>query len=110
LDGKTLFAGGGRLGSPLFALPLAGGPARKLLDCVSGYSFAVAQGGLYYAACTRGPDTQLHLLHPATGKDSVVGTLQKFRFRMTVSPDGKTILYTSETRSGSDLMLVEGFR
>jgi hypothetical protein len=77
---------------------------------VPGYSFAVAQRGLYYAACGRGPDAQLHLLQPATGKDSVVGILEKFRFRMTVSADGNTILYASETRSGSDLMLVEGFR
>jgi Tol biopolymer transport system component len=46
----------------------------------------------------------------ATGQDSVVATLEKFRGRMTVSSDGKTILYASETRSGSDLMLVEGFR
>jgi hypothetical protein len=29
---------------------------------------------------------------------------------MTASADGKTFLYASETRSGSDLMLVEGFR
>jgi hypothetical protein len=40
----------------------------------------------------------------------VVGTLEKFRFRMTASADGKAILYASETRSGSDLMLVEGYR
>jgi hypothetical protein len=98
------------LGSPLFALPLAGGPATKLLDCVSGYSFAVVQGGLYYAACGRGPDTQLRLLQPESGRDSVVGTLEKFRFRMTAAADGRTFLYASMTRSGSDLMLVEGFR
>jgi Tol biopolymer transport system component len=110
LDRKTLFVGGGRLGSPLFAVPLAGGPARKLLDCVAGHSFAVAEGGLYYAACGRGSDTQLRLLQPDTGRDSVVGTLEKFRFRMTASADGRTFLYASETRSGSDLMLVEGFR
>jgi Tol biopolymer transport system component len=110
LDGKTLFFAG--IGSPpLFALPLAGGPANKLLDCVWGmFSFAVAEGGVYYAACGRGPDTQLHRLDLATGKDSVVGVLEGYRRSLTVSPDGKIILYTSQAGSGSDLMLVEGFR
>jgi len=45
-----------------------------------------------------------------TGKDSVVGPLEEYAGRIAVSRDGKTILYTSETRSGSDLMLLEGFR
>jgi hypothetical protein len=99
LDAKTLFFAG--MGSPpLFALPLAGGPAKKLLDCVCGlFSFAVAEGGVYYAACGRSPDTQLHRLDLATGKDSVVGTLDGYRRSLTVSPDGKIILYTSQTGS-----------
>ena len=112
LDGKTVFfAPGGSGASPLFALPLAGGPARKLLDCVWPLGFAVVDGGVYYAAC--GPisgDVPARRLDLASGQDSVVATLEKFRGRMTVSSEGKTILYASETRSGSDLMLVEGFR
>jgi Tol biopolymer transport system component len=73
-------------------------------------AFAVAEGGVYYAACGRGPDTQLHRLDLATGKDSVVGVLDGYRRSLAVSPDGKIILYTSQTGSGSDLMLVEGFQ
>ena len=111
LDGKTLFCKMGVAAAPLFVLPLTGGPAKRLLDCVrGGRGFAVVEGGVYYAACGQGPDTQLQRLDLATGKDSVVATLEKYRGMLAVSPDGKTILYTTETRSGSDLMLVEGFR
>ena len=107
-DGRTLFfKGGGR--SPLFAHSLAGGPDKNLVDCTSG-GFAVAQGSVYYAACGDGADVALHRLDLATGQDRVLGTLEKYRGSLTVSPDGKTILYTKTTRSGSDLMLVEGFR
>jgi Tol biopolymer transport system component len=111
LDGKTLFFAGIGGSPPLFALPLAGGPARKLVDCVWGrVAFAVAEGSVYYAACGRGPDTQLHRLDLATGEDSIVGVLDGYGWSLTVSPDGRSILYTSQTGSGSDLMLVEGFR
>jgi hypothetical protein len=109
-DGKTLFfQARGR--TPLFAHPLAGGPDRKLLECAVG--FAVAQGGVYYAACSDGADKALHRLDLATGQDRVLGNLEKFRVAagLTVSADAKTILYSRWTRlPNSDLMLVEGFR
>jgi Tol biopolymer transport system component len=108
LDGKTLFFKTGGW-APLFAHLLAGGPEKRLLDCVWG-GFAVVEGGVYYAACDQGPDAQLRRLDLASGKDSVVGVLEKYRGSLAVSPDGKIILYTTVTRSGSDLMLVEGFR
>jgi Tol biopolymer transport system component len=110
-DGRTLLFKTDRQ-SPLFAHPFAGGPDRKLVDCVSGAfgGFAVAGGGVYYAACGAGADAPLHRLDLATGQDRVLGRLEKYRGNLTASPDGKTILYTSTTGSGSDLMLVEGFR
>jgi Tol biopolymer transport system component len=107
-DGRTLlFKASGRF--PLFAHPLAGGPDKKLLECASS-EFDVAQGGVYYAACGDGADALLHRLDLATGQDRVLGTLEKYRTRLAVSPDGKTILHGKTARSGSDLMLVEGFR
>ena len=108
-DGQTLFFKDPRSRSPLFAHPLAGGPDRKLVEC-AWWGFAVARGGVYYAACGDGVDAPLHRLDLATGKDRELGTLKRHRLGLTVSPDGKTILYTGATSSGSDLMLVEGFR
>ena len=56
----------------------------------------------------------LHRLDPASGRDEVLGTLEKWeRFStgtIAVSPDGRTILYPKAVREGSDLMLIENFR
>jgi hypothetical protein len=51
------------------------------------------------------------LLGSSTGKDRVIGTLEgPLSPGLTVSVDGKTILFTKVVGSGSDLMLIENFR
>jgi Tol biopolymer transport system component len=102
-------------GSPLFAHPLKGGPDRKLVDCVSGLkAFAVAGGAIYYADCDNTPtkfppSVRLHRLDVQSGDDRVLGSLESYRGSLMVSPDERTILYTSVMRTGSDLMLIENF-
>jgi serine/threonine protein kinase len=110
-DGKTLFFTRAHGNAPLLALPLAGGPERKVLECVPGWGFAVGPAGVYHLACTadlRG--VPLYLLDPATGRDRLLGTLEQGVLGFTVSPDGKTILYTKFELKGSDLMMIENFR
>ena len=112
-DGKTLFFMRAGANAPLFALPLGGGPERKLLECVPAQSFAVGRGGVYHFACEAGPSgTPLYLLDPATGRDRLLGRLEKGEGggAFTVSPDGKTILYAKLVGEGADLMMIENFR
>jgi len=111
MDGKTLFftrtleADG-----PLFALPLAAGPERNVLQCVSSWGFAVGPGGIYHLGCTADQRSMpLYLLDPATGRERLLGKLDTAS-RLTVSPDGKTILYRERENQGSDLMMIENFR
>ena len=52
----------------------------------------------------------LYLLDPATGRDRLLGKLQNAQGAITVSPDGKTVLYAKDVGEGSDLMLIENFR
>jgi Tol biopolymer transport system component len=112
MDGKDLIYKRDFADSPLLALPLAGGPTRQLLPCVSGENFAVGPAGTYYAACGRGPARSIHLLDK-TGRDRVLGNIRDtfpFNFqRVAVAPDGKTILIQQQSLS-SDLMLIENFR
>jgi len=117
-DGKTLFYMRNFGNGPLLALPPAGGPERKLLECVQG--FAVGLGGVYYFACEAGTapwigtaassGNPLYLLDPATGRNRLLGSLEKGGGGLTVSPDGKTILYGKLVNEGSDLMMIENFR
>jgi hypothetical protein len=97
---------------PLFALPLAGGPERRVLECVSSRGFAVGPGGVYHFGCMADRRAvPLYLLDPVAGKDRLLGTLERPSFGLgTVSPDGKTILYTKRENRGSDLMMIENFR
>ena len=68
-------------------------------------------GGVYHFACEAGPSGRpLYLLDPATGRDRLLGNLETGGGGLTVSPDGKTILYAKAVGEGSDLMLIENFR
>jgi len=106
IDGKTLFYAR-RLGegSPLLALPLAGGPERQIAECAS--AFAPGPGGVFYLAC---PGEKLFLHDPVTSQERFVGKLDKSVGGFTVSPDGKTILYTRSLGDGNDLVMIENFR
>jgi serine/threonine protein kinase/WD40 repeat protein len=115
VDGRTLFLKRGDGDSPLVALTIAGGAERAVAACVLAWPgmFDVVASGVYYPDCRAG-DPVLHRLDPASGRDEVLGTLEKWeRFStgtVAVSPDGRTILYPKAVRTGSDLMLIENFR
>jgi dipeptidyl aminopeptidase/acylaminoacyl peptidase len=110
IDGKTLFFVRGSADAPLFALPLSGGPERKLLECVPAFGFAVGAAGVYHFACRAGPSgTPLYLLDPTTGRDRLSGARKRLLWTHCL-PDGKTILYTKVLEQGADLMMIENFR
>jgi Tol biopolymer transport system component len=111
-DGQTLFfTRTPRADGPLLALPLAGGPERKVLECVPDRGFAVGPGGIYHLGCAADLRVvPLDLLDPGTGHDGLLGKLEQATRGLIVSPDGKTILYTKVENQGSDLMMIENFR
>ena len=98
--------------SPLLSMPLTGGASTELVKCVRGTNFAAISRGIYYAACDGGTDPRVHWLDPATGRDRVLGSLENIAGTpgLSVSPDGRSILYARLTSFSADLMMIENFR
>ena len=46
----------------------------------------------------------------ATGKIKLLLPVRAWLYGLTVSPDGRSLLYSRPDASGADLMLVENFR
>jgi len=109
-DGKTLYVQrGGLAPSALLAVSLDGGPERTVIDCVR--SYAVTAAGVHHVACGASSAPSLLLWDPSTGQSRVLGTLDgPLSFGITVSADGRTILFTKQVGEGRDLMLIENFR
>ncbi len=123
-DGKTefgveLFDGSHFLyqteSGALMEAPLEGGSARQLVKCALLAAFAAGPRGIYYAGCEPRSDPPVYLLNPATGKQRLLGQLEKLTqsipvATLGVSPDGTRVLYTRDASNGSDLMMIDNFR
>jgi serine/threonine protein kinase len=123
-DGKTefgveLFDGSHFLyqteSGALMEAPLKGGSARQLVKCALVAAFAASSRGIYYAGCEPRSDPPVYLLDPATGKQQLLGQLEKSTqiipvVTLGVSPDGTRVLYTRDVSNGADLMLIENLR
>jgi Tol biopolymer transport system component len=111
-DGKTLLFQPRDADSPLMAMPLGGGATRQLVPCVKNAAFGVGPQGVYYVACDLSSDP-LHVLDLESARDRRIGTLENLRKRpngLSVSRDGKTLVYARVTTQNDDLMLIENFR
>jgi Tol biopolymer transport system component len=98
--------------SPLWKMPLSGGEESQVLPSVFRSAFSVVNDGIYFIP-EPGADGKysIQFLSFATGKvKTVVPIPGQVSYGLSVSPDGRSILYTQNDEAGSDLMLVENFR
>ena len=100
----------------LLRMPIDGGEPEPVASDVLGWSFAVTERGIYFIRRDTQRDESAYsifFLDPSTGEESVVAELpggtQPF-VALSVSPDGRTLLYDRIDQLGADLMLVENFR
>jgi Tol biopolymer transport system component len=114
-DGKLLYYGkNGTRG--LWSTPVSGGEERQVLDSITGMNWTVASGGIYYlvSAVEPGAPNLVQFYSFKTGKTNQVGTVEGTLSAdysgISVSPDGRWLLYSSIADMSSDLMMVEHFR
>jgi dipeptidyl aminopeptidase/acylaminoacyl peptidase len=122
-DGRTLYYLRQEFRSPLFARPVDGGEERQVVDSVTRMQYVVREDGLYYFSPVGGGTHAtlpwgtvidrgdvLRFLDFATGHSRDLATVHNLGRGLTVSPDGRTILYTVRKPPSADLMLIEDFR
>jgi dipeptidyl aminopeptidase/acylaminoacyl peptidase len=108
--------------SPLWRVPSSGGTPEKVLDGIVLGNFVVLDRGIYYIDMPSGQggihyldspsgETRLQYFDFAKRKSTTLARdLGKVDLPLSVSPDGRTILYTRLEKSVDDLVLVENFR
>jgi Tol biopolymer transport system component len=106
-DGKTIYyTKDDAVVSSLRKAPADGGEEIEVAPSVNFGQFAVAASGAYFVSWPR-----LQYLDFSTGKTKTILTLQKqTELGVSVSPDGRWLLYSQIDQGGSDLMLVDNFR
>jgi eukaryotic-like serine/threonine-protein kinase len=112
-DGKSVVYQTKDADSPLMVMAFAGGQPQQLVACVKSTAFGIGSNGVYYVPCDPSPDPPLHVRDLKTGRDQRLGTLDGLKSRpmgLSVSPDGKSIIYTKRVLTRADLMLIENFK
>ena len=87
---------------------------RRFVSVIAAFALSVAAAAAETTVRVGVSARDLGLLDPATGRSTLAGKI-KLEFGpntmgLAVSPDSKTILYSSSILTGADLMLVDGFR
>ncbi len=107
-----------RRGSPgIWRVPASGGAETLVTDRNQAglwRYWRVASRGVYYATASAPDRARLEFFDVSTGQVSTVALLPKGPDvnvpGLAISPDGRWALYSQKDQSGSDLMMVEGFR
>ncbi len=98
----------------IWRMPLQGGPETEILPDVEGAdwpNWGVSADGIYFLKFEKFPHVSIDFFEFATGKIIPIWTVEKAPgWGLSPSYDGKSIVYTQNEFSESDLMLVKNFR
>jgi Tol biopolymer transport system component len=113
-DGKVLYyAKSTPRGLAVWRVPVDGGEEVEVLAGISDWSnYLPVDKGIYFTPFTQSVvGTTIQFLSFADGKIKTITPLAKPVFLgLTISPDGRSLLYTQLDQINFDLMLVENFR
>ncbi len=116
-DGKFIYYAKGRDLPGIWRVPVDGGEETKILDAppASGWAyFVVTEKGIYYGDAPNRTDLGIYFYDFKTQKSSSVLLLDHFGSEgapgMSISPDGRYVLYTALAQPSVNVMLVDNFR
>ncbi|MGH9853716.1 MAG: DPP IV N-terminal domain-containing protein [Blastocatellia bacterium] len=116
-DGQWLYYAKGRVAPGIWRMPVAGGEETLVLDHHrAGFwrYWAVTEQGIYFTTAETPDHPLIEFFNFATGKVTTITTLEK-RIDgnvpgLSVSPDGRTLIWSQLDQTSSDIMLMENFR
>ena len=112
-DGKTVFYARSKgTASTIWKIPVAGGDAVQVTGPIAkDPAFAVSMNGIYYVTPPESPTRQLiQFLDFATNQSRpVVVAEREIGLGMSLSPDGRFLIFAQRDQVGRDLMLIRDF-
>ena len=111
-DGKWFYFTRGPNRS-VWRMPVGGGSeedAELVLESAHQGLYEVVEGGVYFVPPSKGSDFSLQFLRFATGAVEPIHDFERPVGKMSVAPDGRSILFVQAEPFEADLMLVENFR
>ena len=110
-DGKSIYYTKGDYRQSLWKMPVSGGEESQVLSSLHPRDFFVVNEGIYFIT---GPGADrkcsIQFLSFAAGKVTTVALMSSWSYEgLSVSPDGRSLLFSQFDDVSSDLMLVENF-
>lgn len=113
-DGKYFYYTKGRNTFDLWRIPVAGGEETPVLEHNKSRllrAWKVVNEGIYFAAAESPTHLMIKFFDFATGKLMPVAPVEKpFSLGLSISPDGRWLIYAQVDHTGRDIMLMENFR
>lgn len=113
-DGKYFYYTKGRNTADLWRIPAAGGEETPVLEHHKSRltrAWKVVDEGIYFAAIESPTRQMIKFFDFATEKLTPVAPVEKpFSLGLSISPDGRWLIYSQVDRTGRDIMLMENFR
>ncbi len=113
LDGEYLFYASSVNSSPLWRMPIGGGEATRIIpDLRHASAFAVSAEGVYFMPTpVDDAGASIHFMDFSSGNNrKVVDLPAQGAYSLSVTKDGKSLIWSQTDQAGADLMLVENFR
>jgi Tol biopolymer transport system component/DNA-binding winged helix-turn-helix (wHTH) protein len=110
-DHRFVYYSKGRQETSLWRVPVDGGEEQQLLDSVLWLNFVVAPDGIFFVPGHADGTWSIRFFNFQTGATTVVAPIEgQAAVGLSLSPDGRYILYSENDQQSSELMLVENFR
>ena len=113
-DGQFFYYAKGRGVSGIWRVPVAGGQETPVLERRQAglrRAWTVVAEGIYFATTETPSQPMIEFFNFATGKLTTIITIDKpFNAGLSISPDGRWLIYTQVDRTGRDIMLMENFQ